>query len=129
MPRYLTDGVNEKLSGFFAVGKDKDMDQLLCKIVLYLRRSSGYFLSSVEKRPRLNPGNAGIYGQKWKLDELLEDNEEADVLVLILEDPGLSHEHENPTDDKECGKDEFVLEHTFKVEEIHINFYIPLCIL
>ena len=123
VPCYLVDSVDEKLPGLFAVGKYKHMYELRGKFVFNWGESFVDFLGSGENGPGLHPGYAGIDGKEGEFDSLLEDNEEADDLVLILENPGLSHEHEHPADHEERGHDKFVLKHALEVVEIHQLYY------
>ena len=56
------------------------------------------------------PGDESVDGEEGESESFLDDDDEADGLVRVLEDAGLSDEHENPADDEDSGDYQLVLE-------------------
>ena len=79
---------------------------------------------SLHTSSRFEPGYECVDGEEGESESFLTNYDETDSLILILEDPGLSNQHQKPADDEDGGHNQFILEDPLEILHIHFNFYL-----
>ena len=118
---HLVNGLRKQVNGLFAVWQHEDVDQLPRQFVFDFRLFVLEFLCSLQAFSGSEPGDESVDGEEGESESFLDDDDEADGLVLVLEDAGLSDEHENPADDEDGGHYQLVLEDPLEVFHIHFS--------
>jgi len=81
-----------------------------------------YISRSLQTALGFDPGIEGVDGEEGQSESFLGDDDQADSLILVLEDPGLTDQHHYPANHKDCGDDQLVLEDPLEILHIHFNF-------